>query len=455
MQNQINPLRRTKIIATLGPATQENLSLVSLLDTGVDLVRLNFSHGNHQQHVENIKRIRQWSKTNNREIGIIADIQGSKIRLGEVSNSEIEIHKDELILIDPKFSDPGNNKIIGVNYKDIASELEIKDILLIDDGLIKFEVVDIIQDRITCKILNDGILKSNKGINREGGGLSGISFTSKDQQDLDFALSHRVDFIALSFVRDQNDILKVRQLIKAANINIHIIAKIENKQSLQNLTEIINSADGIMVARGDLGLEIGIENVPFFQKHLISKTRELNKPVITATQILESMTTKTMPTRAEVSDIANAILDCTDAIMFSGETASGEHPDLVVHTANKICLSSEKNPTTAISQHRIEKKFSRIDESIAMASMYIANHQDIQAIVCITTTGTTPLLMSRIRSNIPIYAISPNITIIRIMNLYRNVYPIMFNYTKYQHTSINQRVINELLELNLIKKNIP
>ncbi len=454
MLHQRNQRRRTKIIATLGPATDKTDKLFKLLDAGVDIVRLNLSHSDHKYHENNITRVKQWSK-NNHQIGIIADLQGSKIRIGEIINSQIQIKENQLITIDPSLTIPGNDKIIGINYPQLASELNIDDILLLDDGLIKMQIMEFDQDKVICKIRNNGQLKSYKGVNKKGGGLLGINFTDKDKEDLAFALKHQVDFIALSFVKDQHDIINIKQMIKESNSNTYVIAKIERKESIENLTQIIESSDGVMVARGDLGLELGIDKVPLLQKLIISKTRALNKPVITATQMMESMITNPIPTRAEVSDIANAILDCTDAIMFTAETASGNHPDLVIKSAHKICLSSEEDPITSTSQHRIKNRFTKIDEAIAMASMYIANHQDIQAVICLTETGTTPLLMSRINSNIPIYAVSPDIAKVRIMSLYKNVYPIMFNYTIQQHISIEQVVIDELVKRNLLKKNIP
>ncbi len=452
MQQTTNALRRTKIIATLGPASIEKNSLKELLEAHVDLVRLNLSHGTHQDYEQTIKFIRNWSKNNKREIGIIADLQGAKIRVGEFENKSITLKDGQSFTFDTNDSSLGNSTKVSVSYPTLAKDLTIGDILLLDDGLIKMTVTSIDNHLIHCQVNNNGVLSNHKGLNKFGGGLDAPAFTKKDRDDLAFALAMQVDYIAISFVKDQNDILEIKKIINANNSDARTIAKIERKEAIDNLDEIIMSADALMVARGDLGIELGIEEIPALQKLIIARSRSLNKPVITATQMMESMTTNTIPTRAEVSDIANAIFDCTDAIMFSAETATGKHPNLVVSSANTICLSSERNPVTSTSQHRIECTFEKTDEAIAMATMYIANHQNIAAIISLTESGTTPLWMSRIKSNIPIYALSPHVATIRRMTLYRDVYPIIFDHTQYTYQSIEKEAINDLIQRNLINK---
>lgn len=446
----MNP-RRTKIIATLGPATDTPLKLERLLDAGVDLIRLNFSHGHHTEHLHNIELIRSWSQKHNRHIGIIADLQRPKIRVTEIANSPINLKKGDTINIDLELKSKGTKQSIGIDYPNIKDDLKIGDVLLLDDGFIKLTIVNINNHIINCQIENDGSLASYKGINKLGGGLSTPSFTKKDSEDLEFAIKQDVDYIAVSFVKDQYDLEKIKKIIQDNNSNARTIAKIERFEAIDNLDEIIKTADAVMVARGDLGIEVGIDKVPFLQKLIISKARDLNKPVITATQIMESMIVNTIPTRAEVSDIANAVLDSTDAIMFSAETATGKHPDLVVKAAAKICLSSEENPMTSTSQHRIESRFERTDEAIAMGAMYIANHQNIQAIITLTETGSTPCWMSRIKSNIPIYAISEHIHTVRAMNLFRDVYPILFDYGKLSLDDINKKAMAYLREQHFVK----
>lgn len=446
-------LRRTKIIATLGPATDAEGVLLRLLESGTDLVRLNFSHGTVSDHIQRIEEVRKLATALNKEVGIIADLQGPKIRIAKFKNKSIYLSKGAPFLLDAHLpSEEGNEKAVGLDYKDLTKDVSSGDILLLDDGRIVLKVQKVAQEKIHCVVQVGGALSNNKGVNRLGGGLSAKALTNKDKQDLKAAVEMGVDYIAISFPRSADDIHEARHLIQQAEGQAGIIAKIERAEAIQELDKIIAASDGIMVARGDLGVEIGDAELPAIQKEIINRCRAANKPVITATQMMESMIHNAIPTRAEVFDVSNAVLDGTDAVMLSAETASGEHPDRVVEAMSRICIGAEKNPITRISRHRVECHFTRIDEAIAMATMYTANHMDTKGIVALTESGSTPLWMSRIRSGIPIFALCRNSASRRKMTLYRGVYPLSFDVMQYSLNEINQRAIDFLVEQGLLTK---
>lgn len=435
-------LRRTKLIATLGPATDDAAVLQALLAAGVDLVRLNFSHGSQQQQLQRIQQVRQFSHQLKKEIGILADLQGPKIRIAQFKQGQITLQVGEPFCLDPQWpQDAGDQHTVGIDYKALPQDVNPNDILLLDDGLIQLRVEKIDKNAIHCRVEVGGVLSNNKGINRQGGGLSAPALTEKDIDDLRFAIQQDVDYIAVSFPRDAADIHLARKLIAEVNGHAGIIAKIERHEAVTNIEEIVDAADAVMVARGDLAVEIGYAELPAVQKSIIHTARVLNKAVITATQMLESMIHNVVPTRAEVSDVANAILDGTDAVMFSAETASGEHPVKVIETAHTICLGAEKQPITQISRHRVECQFTQVDEAIAMAAMYTANHLAVAAIVALTESGSTPLWMSRIRSGIPIFGLTRHITTQRKMTLYRGVYPLAFDMTQCERIELNKQAI--------------
>jgi pyruvate kinase len=321
---------------------------------------------------------------------------------------------------------------------------------LLDDGRLSFEVLSVVGNKVNCRVLSGGELSNNKGINRLGGGLSAAALTDKDRTDMQAAMDFEVDYIAISFPRNVQDILEARAIINQRDPSVGIIAKIERTEALVHIDDIILASDGVMVARGDLAVEIGDAEVPAVQKQLIKRARALNKPVITATQMMESMVTSKVPTRAEVSDVANAVLDTSDAVMLSAETAVGSHPALVVDTVARICVSAERHPHTQRSKHRIECYFERIDEAIAMAAMYTANHMNIRAIIAFTETGTTTLWMSRIRTSIPIYGLSRHARARGKMTLYRDVYPFAFIETPVPHEQINEEAIRALQSKGLV-----
>ncbi|MDF2866719.1 MAG: pyk [Gammaproteobacteria bacterium] len=444
-------IRRTKIIATLGPATDEADMLEHILQAGVDLVRINFSHGKAQDHERRIAQARAISQKIGKEIGVIADLQGPKIRVARFQAGKIQLLADKRFILDAALaSDAGTAERVGIDYKALPNDVHAGDTLLLDDGRLVLEVEQVVGHEIHCLVKVGGELSNHKGINRQGGGLSANALTDKDREDLSVAVRCGADYIAVSFVRNEEDIAETRKLLNTAHSTAGIIAKIERIEAITNLESIIHASDAVMVARGDLAVEIGDAEVPGVQKHIIHRARVANKAVITATQMMESMIHSPVPTRAEVSDVANAVLDGSDAVMLSAETATGAHPAIVVAAMARICVSAEKQPRASTSKHRIEMRFKRADEAIAMATMYTANHLDIKAIIALTESGSTPLWMSRIRSGIPIYGLSRHIITQRRMTLYRGVYPLAFDITQYTRDDVNKAAANELEKLSLV-----
>jgi pyruvate kinase len=448
-----NQRRRTKIIVTMGPALDNPKMIEKVISAGTDVFRCNFSHDLQEVHARRIRLIRKISKKLGKEVAIFADLQGPKIRVAKFKNKAALLRKNKQFILDADL-DPniGDEHHVGVDYKPLPQDVQIDDTLLIDDGRIVLTVRKIRGSKIICKIEAGGIISDHKGINKRGGGLSAKALTEKDKNDLKFAAALGVDYFAISFPRGSEDMQEARTLVQAAGSSAGLIAKIERVEAIEALDAIIEASDAVMVARGDLGVEIGDAQLPAMQKHIISRARTLNKPVITATQMMETMIHNPVPTRAEVFDVANAVLDITDAVMLSAETSVGDHPDLVVETMARICSGAEKQPSTQISTHRLERQFEKIDEAIAMATMYTANHLNISAIVSLTESGTTPLLMSRIRSGIPIFALTRNLDTQRRLNLYRGVYPMAFDITKVNPTAISKSVARELKNKGILKK---
>lgn len=447
-------LRRTKIIATLGPASNQANTIQAMITAGVDLVRINFSHGEHQAQTQLINTARQAAKLANKEIGIIADLQGPKIRIGQFEQAMVDLKASQSFTLDCNTSHQlGNHQQVSVDYPQLYQDITAGDTLLLDDGLVSLTVNQVTGKQIHCTVTNDCRLSDNKGINKLGGGLSARTLTEKDRQDLKQAIASDVDYIAISFTKDALDIKNARQEIKRLQGHAGVIAKIERAEALTHLDEIIEAADAVMVARGDLGVEIGLAEVPFEQKRIIDKARALDKAVITATQMMESMINQPMATRAEVSDVANAVLDGTDAVMFSAETAIGKYPINVIETTHHVCLSAEKSPNSQRSIQRQDKPFKLTDEAIAMAVMYVANRYPIRAIIALTESGATPLWMSRIRSNIPIYALTRHIQTIRKTTLFRGVYPVDFDVTKVPFEKLHSSAIDALKQLNRVTDN--
>ncbi len=447
-------LRRTKIIATLGPSTDDPKTLDKMIQTGVDVVRLNFSHQTAEIHQRRLELVRNYANAYGRTLGVIADLQGPKIRIENFSQNQITLTEGDKFTLDATCpSHAGNQKRVGITYKQLPKDVRRGDTLLLDDGRITLKVKEVIDTQIRCKVIVGGVLSNHKGINRQGGGLSADALTYKDRADIAIAAAMSVDYLAVSFPRCAEDIHEARRLLQAVGGNGGIIAKIERAEALTNHEEIIQAADAIMVARGDLGVEIGDAHLPPIQKLLIKKARDLNKVVITATQMMESMITNPIPTRAEVSDVANAVFDGTDAVMLSAETAAGNYPIQAIVAMDRVCCEAEKQPMTRVSDHRIANQFGRIDEAIAMASMYVANHLHITAIATLTESGSTPLWMSRINSAIPIFALSRHTGTLSKVTLYRGVYPIEFeDMSQVDSLQANQRVMEELLRRGAISE---
>jgi pyruvate kinase len=444
--------RRTKIIATLGPATDDGAALERLIGAGIDLVRINFSHGEHDDHRRRINTVRALAAAQERQVGVLADLQGPKIRIGRFREDSVTLKSGDRFTLDADLStDAGTQERVGVDYLQLPQDVAPGDILLLDDGRLELLVDRVEGSRIVCTVKVGGRLSNNKGINRREGGLSAGALTDKDREDIRAAVELGADYIAVSFVRNAADIKEARKIVVSAGSTAGIIAKIERTEAVDAADEIIRAADAVMIARGDLGVEMGDAEVPAIQKHIIQRAVWLDKPAITATQMMESMINSAIPTRAEVSDVANAVLDGTDAVMLSGETAVGKHPEKVVDAVSRVCLASEKQPVTQISDHRVARRFERVDEAIAMSAMYAANHLEIKAIVALTESGSTPLRMSRIRTAIPIFGLSRHATTLRKMTLYRDVYPLAFDATSHPREEIKREAISVLEQLGLVK----
>lgn len=446
-------MRRTKIIATLGPATDAPGSLDRLLDAGVDLFRLNYSHQSQAEHAKRMTDIRACTAARNIESGVIGDLQGPKIRLEGFTTDSVTLRDAATFVINTELEpNAGNEGQVGVSYKTLPQDVKIGDTLLVDDGRIVLRIKDVGETRVTCEVMLGGELTSNKGLNRLGGGLSAAALTDKDKSDLKHAVGLGVDYIAVSFPRTADDIHYARELLKELGSNASIIAKIERAEALDHAADIIEAADAIMIARGDLGVEIGDAALPPTQKRLIKMARDMDRAVITATQMMETMIEHQMPTRAEVFDVANAVLDGTDAVMLSAETSIGCYPDKAVAAMSRICSETEKQRLVRVSDHRINQHFERIDEAIAMSTMYAANHIGAKAIAALTETGSTCVWMSRISSGIPIFAFTRHVSTQRKVKLFRGVYPVGFDITHTDPLEANKEMIELLMKRGVVKE---
>ena len=438
-------LRRTKIVATLGPATDDPKILDKLIEAGVDVVRLNFSHDRYEIHAKRAEAARERSQAHGRHIGVIVDLQGPKIRIGKFKSGPVTLAEGDKFIIDASHPlDAGTTERVGTTYKSLPQDVSRGSTLLLDDGRISLWVDKVEGSEIICRVVNGGELDNNKGINRQGGGLSAAALTDKDREDIKSAVKIQADYLAISFPRSAADVEEARKLFHAAGGKGGIIAKIERAEAVQNIEEIIKASDVIMIARGDLAVEIGDAAVPPIQKRIIHMARRMNKVVITATQMMESMIENQVPTRAEVSDVANAVLDGTDAVMLSAETARGKYPVAAVAAMDRVCRVAEQQEEATHSQHRMDQTFRHVDEAIAMATMYTANHLPVRAIAALTESGSTPLWMSRISSNVPIYALTSHVGTRRKVTLYRGVYPVAFETTTSDHAEVNRAAIDEL-----------
>ena len=446
--------RRTKILATMGPASSSDSSIRGLIETGVNVFRLNFSHGSAEEHTLRAQAVRRIGKELKTPVGILCDMQGPKIRIGSfIDDQKIDLADGSLFTLDSQL-DPelGNDKAVYI-AQDLLEDIDQNDILILDDGRLTFEVKVKTEHAVTCTVVQGGILSSKKGVNKFGGGLSAKALTEKDKADIKTAAALHTDYLAISFVQSRADIEETRKLLAAADSKAHIIAKIERAEAITDefLPGIIESADGVMVARGDLGVEIGDANLVAVQKQLIEAANAANKVVITATQMMESMISAPTPTRAEVFDVANAVLDGTDAVMLSAETAVGKYPIETVKAMARVIEGAEKHPLAQRSKHRMHQTFERIDESLALSAMYVANHlQGVKAVICMTETGFTPLLMSRITSSLPIYAMAEKLGTCEITAMYKGVVPIPFDTSNLDPSEVNHCAVEKLREHDAI-----
>ncbi len=415
--------RNTKIVATLGPACSDPDVLQRMLAAGVDVVRLNFSHGTAADHVERARMVREQAQRLGREVAIMADLQGPKIRVGKFAAGKVELKAGQPFILDAE-CELGDDQRVGLDYKELPRDVAPGAVLLLNDGLIRLQVESVDGPRITTRVMVGGALSNNKGINRMGGGLTAPALTAKDMDDVKTAALFEADFLAVSFPKTKEDMYMARQLLRAAGGHAMVIAKIERAEAITFLDEIIEASDGIMVARGDLAVEVGNAAVPGLQKRMIKLARERNKLTITATQMMESMINAPVPTRAEVSDVANAVLDGTDAVMLSAETAAGMYPVETVETMAQICVEAEKSATVELDRDFLNRTFTRVDQSIAMATLFTAFHLQVKAIASLTDSGSTALWMSRHNCGCPIFAVTPKIATQRKMALYRNVRPL-------------------------------
>ena len=446
--------RRTKIVATLGPSTDDPAVLREMIVKGLNVARLNFSHGDHAGQESRLRMLRKVAEESGQYVGVIGDLQGPKIRIKRFKKSSVKLKKGDAFFLDPALGEEdGNKKGVGVAYDDLHKDVSEGDILLLNDGQMTLTVDRVKGTRIHTTVVIGGILSDHKGINREGGGLSAPALTDKDREDIRFAAESGMDYIAVSFVRSGDDVREARRLLEEAGGRGKVIAKIERVEALQCIDEIIDAADAIMVARGDLGVEMGYAELTGKQKQIIKRTRTKNKVVITATQMMESMINNPIPTRAEVSDVANAVMDGSDAVMLSAETAVGKYPVAVIEAVSTVCTGAEQHMQTRMrTSHRMDDKFTEVDEAIAMAVMYTANHLDVKAIIALTESGSTTLWMSRIRTDIPIYAFTPHDETSRRVTLYRGVYPVSFKIRTKDKRKLYREIFSTLLSHRLVEE---
>ena len=413
--------RKTKIVATLGPSSNSEEILARMITAGVNVVRLNFSHGSAIEHINRAEIVRSIAHKLGRPVGVLCDLQGPKIRIGKFELGKITLKTGDLFILDADCI-LGNQYQVGLDYKSLPQEVSADAVLLLDDGRITMQVNRIKGNQIHCVVLNGGVLSNNKGINLQGGGLSADALTEKDQDDIKTAVALEADFIAVSFPKTAADVQYARELMAKAGGVASIVAKIERAEAIENLEAIIDASDAIMVARGDLGVEVGDAAIPGLQKRMIRMARAQNKLVITATQMMESMISSPIPTRAEVSDVANAVLDGTDAVMLSAETAAGLYPLETVQAVHRIAIEAEKeyHRTYRMLQPEMVR---HTDEAIAAAAIYTAKHMKVQAIAALTQSGNAAQWLSRADAEVPIYALSPDKYARRKLTLHRNVYP--------------------------------
>ena len=436
------PYRSTKIVATLGPASNTPQILEEMIRAGVNVVRLNFSHGTAQDHIDRAQMVREAAKRAGREVAIMADLQGPKIRVGKFEQGKVMLEAGQPFVLDASRTEMGDLHGVGLDYKELPRDVVAGDVLLLNDGLIVLTVDKVQGEQVHTTVKMGGELSNNKGINKKGGGLTAPALTAKDMDDIKTAMSFQADYLAVSFPKNATDMEMARQLANVAAAQYKhkpgLIAKIERAEAIPRLEEILRASDGIMVARGDLAVEVGNATVPALQKRMIKMAREMDKVVITATQMMESMITNPVPTRAEVSDVANAVLDGTDAVMLSAETAAGKYPLETVIEMAQICLAAESAELVELDADFTGKTFDRIDQTIALGALFTAHHLGAKAIVALTESGSTALWMSRHRIHIPIYALTTKVAAQRKMALFRNVSALLMDTSADRDTALLQ-----------------
>jgi pyruvate kinase len=446
--------RATKIVATLGPASSEPSVLERMIRAGVDVVRLNFSHGTKDDHLSRAALVKEIASKVGRTVAIMCDLQGPKIRVGKFKDGKVNLEKGRRFILDAASSSPGDAERVGLDYKQLPRDVEPGAVLLLDDGKIVLDVTAVRGDEIQTVVRHGGVLSNNKGINRQGGGLTAPALTTKDMEDIKTATEIQADYLAVSFPKSGADMYMARELLRAAGGKAFLIAKIERAEAVAEsaLFDIMRGSDGIMVARGDLAVEVGDASVPALQKKMIRLAREQNKLTITATQMMESMISSPVPTRAEVSDVANAVLDGTDAVMLSAETASGAYPIEVIEAMHRVCFEVEQTQPLNLEQDFLNRVFTRVDQSIAMAALFTAYHLKVKCIAALTESGSTALWMSRLNCGVPIYALTSQTATRYRCALFRDVYPLMVKFIGHDREELLREAEKSLVDSKVVKE---
>ncbi len=446
--------RSTKIVATLGPASNDPATQERLLNAGVNMVRLNFSHGTAEEQIGRANGVREIAKKLGCPVAVLVDLQGPKIRVGKFEKGKITLVKGDKFILDAECT-MGNQERVGLDYKELPNDVEPGAILLLNDGLIKLVVDEVRGAEVYTTVLLGGVLSNNKGINRQGGGLTAPALTAKDMEDIKTAAKLNADYVAVSFPKSGSDMYMARTLLRAAGSKAQLIAKIERTEAITNLEEILDASDGIMVARGDLAVEVGEAAVPSLQKKMIKLARKKNKLTITATQMMESMIENPVPTRAEVSDVANAVLDGTDAVMLSAESAAGKYPVETVEVMARTCVEAEKSIESKIMNEDVlysSDDYERVDQAISMAALYAAIHTKVKAVGVLTQTGSSALWVSRFLCGTPIYAITPEEETYNRLALFRDVCPLLMGNATDDHDEMLVRAEVEMLRRGVVQK---
>jgi len=446
-------LRSTKIVATLGPASSEPAVLERMIRAGVDVVRLNFSHGTAADHEARARLVKEISSRIGRTVAILCDLQGPKIRVGKFKDGRVTLEKGQPFVLDAGV-DMGDAGRAGLDYKELPRDVEAGAVLLLDDGKIVLDVTDVRGEQVHTVVRHGGVLSNNKGINRQGGGLTAPALTAKDMEDIKTAAKIQADYLAVSFPKSGADMYMARELMRAAGGKAFLVAKIERAEAVAEhaLIDIMRGSDAIMVARGDLAVEVGDAAVPALQKKMIRLAREHNKLTITATQMMESMISSPVPTRAEVSDVANAVLDGTDAVMLSAESASGRYPVEVIEAMDRVCREAEQTQPLTLDHEFLNRVFTRVDQSIAMAALFTAYHLKVKAIASLTESGSTALWMSRLNAGVPIFALTSQTSTRYRCALFRDVSPLMVKYVGHDREELLREAEKVLVENQVVKE---